>query len=86
MAASLLKNVGLPELITHTLEQYETLAIELANDPGKLMSLKDRLLRNRVTTPLFDTRRFSKLLESAYRAMYERYHADLPHDHIVVQP
>ena len=82
VAASLLENIGLPELITHSSEQYETLAIELATNPGRLATLKDRLTRNRSVTPLFDTPRFTKHLESAYRAIYERYHADLSTDHI----
>ena len=86
VAASLLDAVGLPELIAHTPEQYEELAIELANNPERLRALKDLLVQNRSTTPLFDTPRFAKHLESAYQAMYERYHANLPPDHIYVEP
>jgi protein O-GlcNAc transferase len=84
MAASLLEAVGLPELITHSLEQYETLAIGLAADPEKLKMFKNRLMQNRATTTLFDTPRFTKHLESAYQEMYERYQADLPPDHIYI--
>ena len=86
MATSLLKNVGLPELITHTPEQYEALAIELATNPERLIMLKDRLAVNRSTAPLFDTASFTRHLESAYELMYEHYHSDLPPDHIYINP
>jgi predicted O-linked N-acetylglucosamine transferase (SPINDLY family) len=85
VAASLLDTVGLPELITHSLEQYEALAVELANNPERIRALKDFLVQNRSATPLFDTPRFTKHLEAAYHAMYERYHANLPPDHIYVE-
>ena len=86
VAASLLKAVGLPELITTTQEQYESQAIELATSPARLAEIKERLLRNRLTTPLFDTDRFARHLEDAYQQMYERYQADLrPEDISVAQ-
>jgi predicted O-linked N-acetylglucosamine transferase (SPINDLY family) len=77
VAASLLNAIGLPELITHTQEEYEALAIALANNPEKLAALKQKLASNRLTTPLFDTPQFTKDLERAYIQMYERYQADL---------
>ena len=86
VAASLLENVGLPELIALTPEQYEALAITLATNPEKLNEYRKRLLLNRATTPLFNTHRFTKHLESAYLAMYERLHAGLTPDHINIKP
>jgi protein O-GlcNAc transferase len=82
VAASLLKAIGLPELITNTQEEYEDLAIELANNPNRLEEMKLKLANNRLTTPLFDTPIFAKHLEYAYIKMYERYQADLEPDHI----
>ena len=82
VAASLLNAIGLPELITTTPQEYEALAIELASHPAKLADIKRKLANNRLTTPLFDTRLFTKHIEAAYTAMYERYQADLPPDHI----
>jgi predicted O-linked N-acetylglucosamine transferase (SPINDLY family) len=84
VAASLLTAIDLPELITSTQEHYEALAIELATNPAKLKAIKTKLEANRLTTPLFDTPRFTKHLEEAYAKMYERYHADLPPDHIYI--
>jgi predicted O-linked N-acetylglucosamine transferase (SPINDLY family) len=84
VAASLLKAIGLPELITHSPEEYEALAIELALNQEKLQSIREKLARNRLTTPLFDTPLYTKHLEAAYQAMYHRYQAGLPPDHIRV--
>jgi protein O-GlcNAc transferase len=86
VAASLLNAVGLPELIATTAEQYEATAVELAGNPARLAEIKQRLLRNRLTTPLFDTERFARHLEDAYTRMYERYQADMrPEDIWVAQ-
>jgi predicted O-linked N-acetylglucosamine transferase (SPINDLY family) len=73
----LLTAIGLPELITTTPQDYEALAIKLAKNPEKLTSIKAKLAKNRLTTPLFDTPQFTKDLERAYVQMYERYQADL---------
>jgi len=43
------------------------------------------LAHNRLTTPLFNTPLFTRHIEAAYMAMYERYQADLPPDPIYVQ-
>ena len=85
VAASLLNAIGLPELVTATPQEYEDLAVALARSPDKLPALKRKLADNRLTTPLFDTLLFKTHIEAAYAAMYERYHAGLPPDHISVQ-
>jgi predicted O-linked N-acetylglucosamine transferase (SPINDLY family) len=84
IAASLLTAIRLPELITSTPQEYEHLAIELATNDEKLAAIKHKLANNRLTTPLFDTQRFTKHIETAYTAMYERYQAGLPPDHMYV--
>ena len=86
VATSLLNAIGLPELVTRRREDYERLAIELARQPDKLASIKEKLARNRLTTALFDTQLSTRHIESAYRAMYERYQAGLPPDHLRVLP
>ncbi|MBP2302745.1 O-linked N-acetylglucosamine transferase, SPINDLY family protein [Azospirillum picis] len=78
VAASLLTATGLPETITGSLAEYEELAVRLARAPDRLAAYRDRLERGRVTAPLFDTPRFARHLESAYRLMWERYAAGLP--------
>jgi predicted O-linked N-acetylglucosamine transferase (SPINDLY family) len=86
VAASLLNAIGLPELITTSKIEYERMAIELARNPAKLLSIKKKLSDNRLVTPLFDAKLYAKHLEAAYAAMYERYQADLPPAHIHVNP
>jgi predicted O-linked N-acetylglucosamine transferase (SPINDLY family) len=86
VAASLLNAVHLPELITSSKDEYEALAIELATDPEKLAGIKLKLDNNRLSTPLFDSDLFAGHIEAAYQKMYERYHLDLPPDHIYVRP
>jgi predicted O-linked N-acetylglucosamine transferase (SPINDLY family) len=85
VAASLLNAIELPELITTTQEQYEAKAIELATNPEKLKAIKYKLERNRFTTALFDTPRFTKHIQAAYKQMYERYQADLQPNNIYIE-
>jgi len=85
VAASLLNAVNLPELITTTQEQYESLAIQLATHPEKLKIIKDKLVNNLPTAPLYDTPLFTQQLESAYSIMYERYQKGLDPDYIYVK-
>lgn len=75
VAGSLLKAVGMPELITHTLADYEALGVRLARAPREHAGLRNRLSRNRASAPLFDTPRFTRHLEVAYEKMWEIHRA-----------
>jgi predicted O-linked N-acetylglucosamine transferase (SPINDLY family) len=70
VAASLLGAVGLPEMVTDSLAGYEALAFELALNPLRLRSIREKLQANRLTTALFDSRRFTRHLESAFETMW----------------
>jgi predicted O-linked N-acetylglucosamine transferase (SPINDLY family) len=72
VAASLLEAVGLPELVTHNLVDYEALALALARDSARLSSFREKLAANRLTSPLYDTDRFRQSIEAAYLRMMER--------------
>lgn len=72
VAGSLLRAVGLPELITDSLEDYEALALKLARDRRLLARIRAKLDRNRQSYPLFDTDRFRRHIESAYQTMWGR--------------
>jgi len=85
VAASLLNAIGLPELITNTKEQYQSLAIELARNPERLAAIKLKLSNNRLTTALFDTPLFTRNLETLYIKMVERYQADLRPEHLLTE-
>jgi predicted O-linked N-acetylglucosamine transferase (SPINDLY family) len=71
VAASLLQAVGMPELITNNLDDYESLALALARDPARLAALRTRLA-DAPATPLFDSAAFTQHLESAYERMWGR--------------
>src|SRR6202044_901977 len=51
VAGSLLRAVGLPELMTTSLADYENLALALAREPQKLAALKEKLTRNLPSAP-----------------------------------
>lgn len=78
VSASLLGAVGLPELIVEDLDAYEVLALKLSQHPEQLENLKTKLALNRLSQPLFDTRRFVKNLERAYRSMWDTYVSGQP--------
>jgi predicted O-linked N-acetylglucosamine transferase (SPINDLY family) len=73
VAGSLLRAIGLPELIIHSLEEYEAVGLRLAQHPAELEGIRERLAKNRLTAPLFDTPRFTRHLETAYQFMWEIY-------------
>jgi predicted O-linked N-acetylglucosamine transferase (SPINDLY family) len=80
VAASLVRTVGLPELIAASPSQYEETAVELAADPARLGQLRRKLaLRD---TPLFDTEHYTRNLEAVYETIYERHHSGSPPDDV----
>lgn len=72
VGASLLKAVGLPELVTETDSEYEALILDLAADPQRLTHIRDKLNRGRLGSPLFDTGRFARNFEKGLLAAYQR--------------
>jgi protein O-GlcNAc transferase len=84
VAASLLNAIGIPELITHTQNEYEEMAILLATNPEKLLVIKENLITNRLSKPLFDTALFSRNIETAFIQIYQRYQADSLPDHLFI--
>jgi protein O-GlcNAc transferase len=70
VSASILTAISLPELITRTPEEYEALAVGLGSNPSDLKAIRKKLARNRQTEPLFDTPRFVRNLEGAYKEMW----------------
>jgi predicted O-linked N-acetylglucosamine transferase (SPINDLY family) len=73
MTGSLLHALGLPGLVTHSLPEYRKLALQLALDRGRLSEVRATLSLRKNTSPLFDTDRFRRHLEAAYRAMIARH-------------
>jgi predicted O-linked N-acetylglucosamine transferase (SPINDLY family) len=73
VAASLLNAVELPELVTTNIKDYEDLAIDLAQNTEKLKQIREKLARNRLTTPLFNTDLFASNIEALFSLMVEQY-------------
>jgi predicted O-linked N-acetylglucosamine transferase (SPINDLY family) len=86
VAASLLRTMDLPELITHTQSAFEARAIELAKAPSALGAIKSKVLAHRETSPLFDAQLFTHHIEAAYRTMQSRQQAGYPPEHFSVAP
>ena len=78
VGASLLHAVGLPELVAASSQEYESLALALASDAERLGAIRQKLARNILTQPLFDTALFARHIEAAYTAMHERALRGLP--------
>jgi len=73
VGASLLLSLGLPELITETLDEYESRSLELARDPDQIHAIRTKLRQNRHTTPLFDSVSYARHLEDAYESIRLRH-------------
>jgi len=85
VAASLLNAVGLPELVTHSHEEYQALAVGLATNPAKLAAIKQQLAQNQLTHPLFNTALFTEHIEDAFSQMWKRHQVALLPNHIYVK-
>ncbi|MDD1516730.1 MULTISPECIES: O-linked N-acetylglucosamine transferase, SPINDLY family protein [Bradyrhizobium] len=73
VAASLLNAVGLPELVTRSLDEYEALALRIAHDPELRVALRSKLATRRTTWPLFDTVRMTRHIEEALSEIWRRH-------------
>jgi predicted O-linked N-acetylglucosamine transferase (SPINDLY family) len=86
VAASLLHCAGLDELICCDPEQYERVVVQLAGDRARRQDLRERLVAQRDTHPLFDGRRFARDIEALFARMWARATAGLPPDHLPAEP
>lgn len=78
VCAGLVNAVGLPDCVLPDHAAYEAAALHLARDPAALAALKARLVANLPASPLFDTPRFTRHLESALARMWERWQSGAP--------
>jgi predicted O-linked N-acetylglucosamine transferase (SPINDLY family) len=84
VGASLMRAVGMPELVASSLAEYEAIALSLACDPEAMACARTKLASNRSTEPLFDTARITRNLETAYMTMCERTRRGEPPENFVV--
>ncbi len=73
VATSVLKAIDLPELIASSVDEYEALALGLAREPARLAAIKQKLVANRLSSPLFNSALFTRHIEQAFDAAYQRY-------------
>jgi predicted O-linked N-acetylglucosamine transferase (SPINDLY family) len=78
VGVSLLSNIGLPELVASTPEEYVRLAAELATDASRLSHLRNTLRQRMEGSPLMDAPRFARDVDSAYRSMWQKWCAQPP--------
>jgi protein O-GlcNAc transferase len=71
VAGSLLRAMGLPELITTSFAQYKSQALQLARNPTMLAEIRQRLAANRLTSTLFNAEHFARKIEAAFTQMWE---------------
>jgi predicted O-linked N-acetylglucosamine transferase (SPINDLY family) len=70
---SQLTNLGLPELVAHTEDEYLSIAASLAADLPRLAELRATLRRRMQASPLMDAPRFARQIERAYREMWKNW-------------
>jgi predicted O-linked N-acetylglucosamine transferase (SPINDLY family) len=70
---SILTNIGLPELIAHTTEEYTRTAADLSADRPRLTHLRSTLRTRFEQSPLMNAPRFAQNIEAAYRQMWRAW-------------
>ncbi len=70
---SLLANLGLPELIAETPQDYVDIVKQLADDPARLAALRGSLRDRVLAAPFMNGERFTRQLEAAYRQMWRTW-------------
>uniref|UniRef100_A0A8C8EMU1 UDP-N-acetylglucosamine--peptide N-acetylglucosaminyltransferase 110 kDa subunit n=1 Tax=Oncorhynchus tshawytscha TaxID=74940 RepID=A0A8C8EMU1_ONCTS len=87
VAASQLQCLGCPELIAHTRQEYEDVAVKLGCDMEYLKMIRSRVWKQRICSPLFNTKQYTMDLEKLYLQMWERHASGSKPDHLVkLQP
>lgn len=84
VAAGILRAVGLPELVASDLDEYRTLAIELARDPAKRTALRQKIKRNRQSSPVFDLDGYVRDIETLFGLMWRRHVSGEPPSSLAV--
>ncbi len=86
VAGSILATYGLPELITRSEAEFESIACRLVSNPAELRAIRDRIKPCDAKSVLFETKRYAVGFEAALQAMWARSLAGKKPGRIVVQP
>jgi predicted O-linked N-acetylglucosamine transferase (SPINDLY family) len=73
VGASIMHHVDLPELVADAKENYVALAIDLANDPDRLVAMRSSLRQHMQDSVIMDTQLFTRSLENTYRQMWIKW-------------
>lgn len=86
VAASLLRQVDLADLVTTAPAALEAKAIALARDPAAMAAARARLAAALPGSPVLDIDRFTRHLETAFETMMARWRAGTPPQAFAVEP
>jgi predicted O-linked N-acetylglucosamine transferase (SPINDLY family) len=67
------KNLGSPELIAHSPEEYLEIAVDLASDLPRLRDIRGSLRQRLEASPIGDAKGFARGIEGAYREMWRQW-------------
>ena len=84
VSASLLKALALSELITESEKEFEDLAVSLAVDTQRLITIRNKLNAARLVEPLFNTTSFTQNIQKAYTQMMDLHKSNLRPTQITV--
>ncbi len=73
LGASVLKNLGLPELLASSIDEYVRIAVELASDLPRLEMLRSTMRDRMLRSALMDEKKLANQIEDAHRSMWRKY-------------
>jgi predicted O-linked N-acetylglucosamine transferase (SPINDLY family) len=68
-----MSNIGLPELVAQTADDYVQVAVQLTKDLPRLAALRSTLREKMQASPLMDAAGFARDMEAAYRKMWRKW-------------
>jgi predicted O-linked N-acetylglucosamine transferase (SPINDLY family) len=77
VAGSLLNSANMKELITYNYDDYKKMALKLSNDKNYYNEVRSKLQRERLSSPLFNTKLYTENLESIYTKLYKDFKKSL---------
>uniref|UniRef100_A0A670YHS2 UDP-N-acetylglucosamine--peptide N-acetylglucosaminyltransferase 110 kDa subunit n=1 Tax=Pseudonaja textilis TaxID=8673 RepID=A0A670YHS2_PSETE len=83
VAASQLTCLGCPELIAKSRQEYEDVAVKLGTDLEYLKKIRGKVWKQRISSPLFNTKQYTVELERLYLKMWEQCAAGNKPEHII---
>ena len=71
MSSSLLISIGLDSLVAYSKKEYKQKALDFAQNPEKIVSLKKRLRQLVKTSDVFNSLTFTKEIEEIYANLHK---------------